>query len=186
MHVSLRLKNITLYPYGSTVGGKSLSEFSNLRSFGYPSIKPYESGFSNSKSFLGENVTEQYAKRLEALTILKYIEKNKMQITVPGEMFLNSPELATTIGNKIELQFLNPDQNRQTSNIMNAIDFKKSGEYLITKAVHNISNEGYTLNLEVCKVADKVTSTSASGGQSAQELSEQFNNLGIFNGGFIA
>ena len=182
------LQDVSLYPYGSTIensriGKQSLSEVANLRNFNYPSIKPYETGFSNTKSFLGENVNDQYAKRIVALTVLKYLEKHKMNITISGDAFLNNPSLSTTVGNKIELEFLMPDQ---VSSGRKPIDFKKSGEYLISKAVHNISKDSYTLNLEVCKVKDTKIQTSASGGQSASEVSEEFNKLGIFTGNFVA
>ena len=106
-----------------------------------------------------------------------------MNITISGDAFLNNPSLSTTVGNKIELEFLMPDQVNEGNK---PIDFKKSGEYLISKAVHNISKDSYTLSLEVCKVKDAKIQTSASGGQSASEVSEEFNKLGIFTGNFVA
>jgi hypothetical protein len=79
-----------------------------------------------------------------------------MSVTVNGDYFLQNSELSLTIGNKVGLEFLSPDQLLNKENGELPFDFKKTGDYLITKAAHIISRENYYLNLEVSKVSDRV------------------------------
>jgi len=147
------LKDISLYPYGSSVYGKNLASQTTKRSFHYPTVSPHETGFSSPKSFLGEKEGDKYINRVTASVILKYLNKHRIDITLPGNFFAEDGTVTTTIGNKIELEFLGTNQLSDGSS-ESVIDYKKSGDYLITKAVHLISRENYNINFEVCKVSD--------------------------------
>jgi len=64
---------------------------------------------------------------------------------------MNNSSIGFTIGNKISLEFLNPNQIIKEES---PLDYKKTGDYLITQAVHIISKENYVVNVEACKVND--------------------------------
>jgi len=147
----LNLRNISLYPYGAVIDNENIAASSTATRTRFPTTLPYETGYTQTKSFLGDKIGESYTKRVVAELLLRYLDKTKMTLSLPGSYFMNNSSIGFTIGNKISLEFLNPNQIIKEES---PLDYKKTGDYLITQAVHIISKENYVINVEACKVND--------------------------------
>ena len=68
------------------------------------------------------------------------------------------------------------------------LDNRKSGKQLITSVVHIFKKEDYSITFELCKLEGRAKDlkVNSSGGQNAQEVSTQFQEIGLFPKDYVA
>ena len=142
------------YPEFAKFENEHYANFKSQKIFLKPSNRPYETGYSSVSSYMDEIEDGSYRNLVVGKSMLSYLEKNQIQITVPGRPYILG-DANYTIGRLIEVHFMaNREQRADNSNVNNGIDTKKSGLYLITATVHMFRVENYYIKMNLCKVKD--------------------------------
>ena len=175
--LGLLSKNYLGYTYH--VGAKEeedyLSEKESTKIYNYPSLKPYELGFSNHTSMVEEKDDGNYNHKVNSLAILNLLYKRKIEVTLQGANFIGK-DVNKTVGNLIHVLYVKPDNNDETKS---SYDERKSGRQIITKTVHMFKQNDYQVKLELCKLESIQTEVNSSGGQDTQTLVNFFSSEGI-------
>jgi len=125
-----------------------LAEKESAKIYNYPSLKPYEIGFSNQTSMVEERDGGSYGLKVNSTAILYLLYKRKMTITLEGANFIGT-NVNRTVGNLINIAFIKPDHS---DNSKSDYDKRKSGRQIITKAVHMFKQNDYHIGLDICKL----------------------------------
>lgn len=83
-----------------------------------------------------------------AEALRELIVRNVIEVTLPGRNFLNA-DYHSSIGNQIKMRFLGSDVTGS-----DAIDTKKSGDYLVYAVKHQFKKERYDVVASCVKLAD--------------------------------
>jgi len=108
--------------------------------------------FQNTTSYSEEANKDGYKKRTVARAFNKFLTKAPIDIVVDGYDFIDG-EYNTTIGNKINVQFI--DTIGPTEKIEDKIDQKRSGDYLIFAARHIFKKEKHDLVMSCVKIGNE-------------------------------
>ena len=79
------------------------------------------------------------------------MRKNRIEVRMSG-MSLFRGQISP--GSKIRMLFLNPNLNSSDQNIEDQIDFRKSGDYLLTATNHTLAQEVHSCVLRLSKLSD--------------------------------
>jgi len=164
----------------STVDDENLGMSRHKKVYNYPSLNPYELGFSNNTSMSEENSTGKFSLKVNSLAILNLLYKRRIQVNTEGSKFLNLNSVL--VGGLLDVNFL------RLKGDDHILDNRKSGKQLITSVVHIFKKEDYSITFELCKLEGRAKDlkVNSSGGQNAQEVSTQFQEIGLFPKDYVA
>jgi hypothetical protein len=90
-------------------------------------------------------------KRMDRNGITKFMTKNRLEINVPGMVFLLG-DINTAVGNQISVEVLK--NNPAADDSKSLIDVKKSGDYVMTRKKHLFSRKGHIVSLLGVKITN--------------------------------
>lgn len=125
--------------------GKSFNEY---QSRSISMIGGTQAYYQNHNSYMQSADIAQYKSNIINKSIDQLLKKNSIDITVNGTDLLGG-DSNYTIGRKLTTRFL---RNMAPEDTDYFFDNKKSGDFLIFSAKHNISRESYTISLSCVKL----------------------------------
>ena len=146
-----------IFPVGTTVDDKKLSELNSRNIYSYPSVGSYKQGYSNAASYSEEVDPENYQRRVAGIAIKNLMLKSGMSVTVRGQELLNFEE-DFTVGRLV--RFLFSSTHHGEGSVEDVLDLRKSGDYLILAANHNFIKNPDTYSITFyCSKLQNVDST---------------------------
>lgn len=143
---------VTTNPVYSTeykLNGKSFNQLKSRTISQIGGSKVFQNESSKLVSYGEYNFASDYKLNMISKSMDEALRKSPMQVTIYGKEFLFG-EASCTIGEIIRLEFASTHPEKKGKP-----DRKKSGNYLIHSAKHNIKKEGYELQITGIKLGNE-------------------------------
>ena len=144
-----RNQNSPIYDDKFMIDGKTIDEYNPSTMTQITPSNTYED-FAN---YYEAHDIQQQKLKAYSRALRYYLLKSPLDITMPGFYFLGRGE-NTTIGSKVRLNFLKNDP-QIAEKAEDALDPKRSGDYLIYNMRHIIRPENYTVSMTCVKLGEK-------------------------------
>ena len=117
--------------------------FHTISSYGtYGTNRSYHDAFNEEESI----------RRIKSISIRSMIERNKMEISIPGTgLFVRN----VTVGDTMEVNFLNSNVNIDDEDTGEKFDKSKSGKYLIYSVRHTFKGRKHDAVVSITKISSK-------------------------------
>lgn len=132
-----------------TYKDQSLNSLISRKSYSIHTSYPYSS--KEGKSYYSFRELENLNRTMTAKALRNILATGSMDIVVSGRNFI-IPDKNKSLGNLINLRFLNNQISTSTSDINDITDKVKSGKHMIYAVRHNIKKERYDVTLSCVKL----------------------------------
>ena len=135
------------------IDGKPSDEYNSLNIYQVTSSNTYnqfKSYHDEEPQFIDDAITESRLK-IRNKVIRQILKKNTVDIEMDGRLFFKRK---ISPSRRMRIIFLNPNTQRDTSDLSKSVDSRRSGDYLLTNMSHRFSDESHRVTARMIKLGD--------------------------------